>query len=655
MDASEMEICQGNGHDLIEFIIGTDAIAIVTSKENSFLSNLTLNQLAQIFSSAQTWSEVDANWPNEPIVRLVPNIETGTFSFFTDKVHNGDIAQLMKARNISFYADQRQLLDDLLDDPYAIGFTSLGDYPNSSNLKVLTINNSLPKLQTIETGEYYLSRPLFIYTDKAAMQNNPAAASFVYYVLAHVNEEIESLGYFPLRSTAIELGMKKWKDMLDVVGEPVINPGEYSGVIRIDGSSTIYPIVSRLADRFKGEGFRGDIIVASSSTGNGVKSFCATGNIDFFNASHEISNKPSFSTGGFVTDSLLKSEQQTYFQLNYAGQDSLVSVASIKDIQNSDYIDALNWKVVVYNNTKDALAPIQAQRRASIAILLLVATVSTAGALGLAHLLSSPLRRLGEVAQKFGAGDLDVRARVESEDEIGTLAGAFNDMANQLRKILSSLEKQVAERTQAVLTSAEVSRRLSTILDQHQLLLSVVEEIQHAFHYYHAQIYLFDNLQENLVMVGGTGEAGQIMMARGHKIARGKGLVGRAAELNSPVLVADTAQDPDWLPNTLLPDTKSEVAIPITMGEQVLGVLDILRSISAQVAIAVQNARLFNEAQRQADREALILTINQKVQAEMTLEKVLEAAARELGLALSLQKATIQIEARPEKTPGNGK
>jgi putative methionine-R-sulfoxide reductase with GAF domain len=222
--------------------------------------------------------------------------------------------------------------------------------------------------------------------------------------------------------------------------------------------------------------------------------------------------------------------------------------------------------------------------------------------------------------------------------------------ANDSLKILqSNLEQRVSDRTKALEASTEVSRRLSTILDQKRLLLEVVEQLQSVFDYYHVHIYLLDPVTNDLVMAGGTGEAGAAMLARGHKIPKGRGLVGRAAETNTPVLVPDTAKDPNWLPNPLLPETKSEVAVPISISDDVLGVLDVqqnivegltledtdlLQSIANQIAIAVRNARSYEQSKSQAEYETMINTISQKIQRAGTVEDVLRTAIRELSTAL---------------------
>ena len=240
----------------------------------------------------------------------------------------------------------------------------------------------------------------------------------------------------------------------------------------------------------------------------------------------------------------------------------------------------------------------------------------------LSRQLSRPLRQLTGVAQQIEKGNFDVHADEVSRDEIGTLASAFNSMSAQLKGTLDGLERTVADRTKALATSTEVSRRLSTILDQQKLVTEVVEQLQSAFNYYHTRIYLFDEAGEELVLTGSTGEDRQTVPVRGHKIPNGKGLVRRVAETNTAVLVSDISTNPDWLPNPSLPETKSELVAPISIGDQVLGVLDVQHNVTGglkqqdaeiahdvanQLAIALQRAGLYNALQNElTDRKKLI-------------------------------------------------
>ena len=273
----------------------------------------------------------------------------------------------------------------------------------------------------------------------------------------------------------------------------------------------------------------------------------------------------------------------------------------------------------------------------------------------------TPISDLTITSKAIAEGDLTKRATIQSNDEIGVLADAFNTMTSQLQNALQDMEKRVEMRTKALSTSAEVSQRLSSATDPQRLAVEVVEQVQAAFKYYHAHIYFMDEESGDLIMAGGTGDAGAAMLARGHKIPHGRGLVGRAAATNAPVLVPDVSKAEGWLPNPLLPDTRSEVAIPISSGRQVLGVLDVqqntvngldqedvrlLQSLAGQVAISLQNARSYEQSKSQAELETLANTIGQKIQRANTVEETLQTAIRELGLALGATRVKAAISAR---------
>lgn len=294
--------------------------------------------------------------------------------------------------------------------------------------------------------------------------------------------------------------------------------------------------------------------------------------------------------------------------------------------------------------------------------------IAAAGVVALSvRSVTRPIRELTEQARRVTGGDYSPIQPLRRNDEIGELSRAFAQMNDRVRESYQEMEQRVQERTRALETSVEVSRSLSTILDPKKLVAEVVEQVRAAFDYYHVHIYLYEDNRESLQMVGGTGEAGLAMLAQSHQIPTGKGLVGRAAVAKEAILIPDVTQSADWLPNPLLPDTKAETAVPIMLGDEVLGVLDVqqnvvdglseedvnlLQAVANQVAVALRNARAYEQAQARAQKEAVLNQISQRLQTAMDVESVLRIAAKEVGQALGAKYTDVQIGRRQ---PANGR
>ena len=323
------------------------------------------------------------------------------------------------------------------------------------------------------------------------------------------------------------------------------------------------------------------------------------------------------------------------------------------------------WAIVTELPWTEAYQPALQFLIVALATILISSSLAALIGTYIARRLAAPLTNLTGVASRISQGELNLQAEeMEGPREVVGLAAAFNRMTAELRQTLEGLEHRVEERTRALATSTEVSRRLSTILNQADLVREVVEQVKKAFDYYHVHIYLWDEKRENLMMAGGTGEAGRVMLASGHAIPAERGLVGRAAETGTVVLVSDVSQSIGWLPNPLLPETKSEIAVPILLSDEVLGVLDVqhyvvggldqkdadlLQSIANQVAIALQNAQAYEKARTEAERDSRRNEIIQKIQSTTSIDEALKMAVRELGRAAG-QETFVRLEA-----PQNGK
>jgi GAF domain-containing protein len=231
------------------------------------------------------------------------------------------------------------------------------------------------------------------------------------------------------------------------------------------------------------------------------------------------------------------------------------------------------------------------------------------------------VRLLSDSAGQLAAGRLETRAPEQGLEEFRFLARTFNNMAAELQQLYSGLERLVAQRTADLArrtaqleAAATVARRAAEIRDLDTLLNETVRLISDRFGFYHAGIFLVDEAGEYAVLRAASSEGGQRMLARGHRLAVGKvGIVGYVAGTGKPRIALDVGADAVFFDNPDLPLTRSEMALPLKVGERVIGVLDVqsvepaafteedvsvLQTMADQVALAIENARLLEESRR---------------------------------------------------------
>jgi PAS domain S-box-containing protein len=202
--------------------------------------------------------------------------------------------------------------------------------------------------------------------------------------------------------------------------------------------------------------------------------------------------------------------------------------------------------------------------------------------------------------------------KVPLTDEQGQpigLVGFAHDIT-QRRLAEQRVQELLKMREHQARTSTEVSQEIAAAPELHELFRRVVTLVKERFNYYHVQIFRYDPASNAVVLVIGYGEVGQQLLAKRHQLALGHGVVGKAAANGQTILAADVTQDADWHLNPYLPDTRGELAVPIKLRDEVLGILDVqsdrantltdddrllLEGLCGQIAIAIESTRLLED------------------------------------------------------------
>jgi signal transduction histidine kinase len=316
----------------------------------------------------------------------------------------------------------------------------------------------------------------------------------------------------------------------------------------------------------------------------------------------------------------------------------------------------MGWGIVVEQDKSEANAPIVRTSIIIIIVWLVLAIIGTLGILIMMRSFTRPIVELTWGAQRIAGGDFDHTIDAETGDEIQSLARQFNTMAGALKESYSDLEQKVEERTRGERRRAEqlrsineVGRRISSILSLDELLPYVVSSLQEAFNYYNVNIFLIDSGSDGPVLKASASEL-KVEVPIGFHIKLAEGIVGWVAHNGEPLIAGDVSKESKYLLIQELADTRSELAVPIQIGIEILGVLDIqstelnafdevdlftAQTLADQVAIAIENARLYQETREMAvieERNRMAREIHDTLaQGFAGIVLQLEAAEQSLG------------------------
>ncbi len=227
-----------------------------------------------------------------------------------------------------------------------------------------------------------------------------------------------------------------------------------------------------------------------------------------------------------------------------------------------------------------------------------------------------PIRRIRGAILAVIRGEFDIPVDdVERNDELGSLATSFVDMREYIRDLTQDMNNRLTERTRDVQITQDISQAVTNERDLDTLLSRVVILIVRNFpSIYHAQIFLLDETRRNAVLKASTGAAGRELLSRGHKLGVGSvSVIGQVTEQGQVVIARDTAESNVHRQNEFLGDTRAELAIPLRLGNTVIGALDVqsklrdsfapnqvaaLQTLADQITIAIENTRLYAESER---------------------------------------------------------
>jgi signal transduction histidine kinase/CheY-like chemotaxis protein/HAMP domain-containing protein len=346
-----------------------------------------------------------------------------------------------------------------------------------------------------------------------------------------------------------------------------------------------------------------------------------------------------------LSTALTQGSMITYYTANLQVQDKLIAHSGTMVSTNSR-----PWKVAYLQDQSNLTSSLSNQNRLSTTISLLMAAIVSLFVIFASRQFSKPIIDMTHVAEKIADGDLTVQTEVRSTDEIGTLGTAFNSMTTQLRDLVETLETRVRERTQQLAvqneslqlrsrqlqTVAEVARSIVSTREVDNLLNQVTRLVSDRFGFYHAGIFLLDEKNEYAVLRAANSEGGRRMLDRRHRLRVGQvGIVGYVTGSGEPRIATDVGEDAVFFNNPDLPETRSEMALPLKLGGMIIGALDVqskesnafteadvnlFTTLADQISVAIENANAYELSQQTVEEMKELDRVKSQFLANMSHE-----------------------------------
>lgn len=195
----EMKVAKRNHIVYTEFQIACDGLSIIVNNENTWIKNITIEDLQRMWSEngvVKKWSDVHPDWPNTSIHFYAPGVDSGTYDYFEDAVLKGQAI----VKSVTLSEDDNMLIRGVMSDKYAIAFLGYAYYSeNAAKVKAVKVNGVLPTRAAIKSGRYTpLSRPLYVYVNHASIRNNDSVYDYLRFTLTHAGSLAEEVGYVAL-------------------------------------------------------------------------------------------------------------------------------------------------------------------------------------------------------------------------------------------------------------------------------------------------------------------------------------------------------------------------------------------------------------------------------------------------------------------------